>query len=181
MLRERSNIISRFAWYIFIITSVGSQPPCLTLLSHIGWNPPSLSVIWYLNAPLLVLLTSITLKRGKDDYACLGELLICVCPKHCSEVWRKTNMLVWQNCLSVFVASIALKWRKTIILAWQNWFPYQLVICDTMNQPPYCTISIDHLCHHVTIAIWISNRQCIHVEFKYKMRCSWLDGISPST
>ena len=81
---------------------------------------------------LSVFVASIALKCGEDDYACFAELLISVCCKHRSEVrgrrlcllgrtayqcwsqaslWsaRKTTMLVWQNCPSVLVASIALK------------------------------------------------------------------------
>ena len=48
-------------------------------------------------------------ETGKHDYACLEELLICVCHKYHSDARRKTTMLAWQKCLSVFVASIALK------------------------------------------------------------------------
>ncbi len=36
---------------------------------------------------LIMLVASVALKCGEDDYACFAELLISVCYKHHSEVW----------------------------------------------------------------------------------------------
>ena len=152
------------------------------------WSVGKMTMLVWQNC-LSVFVASIALKCGKDNYACLAKLLISVCRKHRSEVWErrpcllgriayqclsqaslwsvgKTTVLAWQNCLSVLVASINLKCGK-------DDYTCLAELLTSVARKHHSEVWERRLC--------LLGRAAYLCLLKYKMRCSWLDGISPST